>query len=74
MDIYVACQPIFNRNQKVIGYELLYRSGLIYSYGNTDGVEPSQAITGDAFLVPVQCPLEKSTVSNHRWGLLQWNQ
>ena len=50
MDIYVARQPIFNRRQKVIGYELLYRSGLTNSYGGTDGTEASLSVIGNTFL------------------------
>ena len=52
MDIYVARQPIFNRNQKVIGYELLHRSGLTNSYDGTDGTEASLAVIGNTLLVP----------------------
>jgi len=50
MDIYVARQPIFNRHQKVIGYELLYRSGLTNSYDGTDGTEASLAVIRNTFL------------------------
>ena len=50
MDIYVARQPIFNRSQKVIGYELLYRSGLTNSYDGTDGTEASLAVIRNTFL------------------------
>ena len=50
MDIYVARQPIFNRNQKVIGYELLHRSGLTNSYDGTDGTEASLAVIGNTYL------------------------
>ena len=50
MDIYVARQPIFDRNQKVIGYELLYRSGLTNSYDGTDGTEASLAVIRNTFL------------------------
>jgi len=50
MDIYVARQPIFNRKQKVIGYELLYRSGLTNSYGNADGTEASLSVIRNTFL------------------------
>jgi c-di-GMP-related signal transduction protein len=28
MDVFVARQPIFNRAERVYGYELLFRSGL----------------------------------------------
>jgi EAL and modified HD-GYP domain-containing signal transduction protein len=50
MDIYVARQPIFNRNQKVIGYELLHRSGLTNSYDGTDGTEASLAVISNTYL------------------------
>jgi c-di-GMP-related signal transduction protein len=50
MAIYVARQPIFDRNQNVIGYELLYCSGLINNYGGTDGTEASLSVICDTFL------------------------
>lgn len=34
MDIYVARQPIFDRNIELFGYELLYRDGTANSYGS----------------------------------------
>ncbi|WP_257211105.1 EAL and HDOD domain-containing protein [Anoxybacillus flavithermus] len=37
MDIYVGRQPIFNRNDEVIGYELLYRNGEQNVYNSIDG-------------------------------------
>ena len=50
MDIYVARQPIFQRNQKVFGYELLYRQGLTNSYDGVDGTQASLAVIRNAFL------------------------
>jgi len=50
MDIYVARQPIFNRHQKVIGYELLHRSGLANRYEGTDGTEASLAVISNTYL------------------------
>jgi c-di-GMP-related signal transduction protein len=50
MDIYVARQPIFNRNQKVIGYEMLHRSGLTNSYDGTNGTEASLAVISNTYL------------------------
>jgi c-di-GMP phosphodiesterase len=50
MDIYVAHQPIFSRKEKVIGYELLYRSGLTNSYGGTDGAHAFLTVIRNAFL------------------------
>jgi EAL and modified HD-GYP domain-containing signal transduction protein len=37
MDIFVARQPIFDRNQKIISYELLFRSNGDNYYNATDG-------------------------------------
>jgi c-di-GMP-related signal transduction protein len=51
MDIYVARQPIFDRQQKVIGYELLYRTGLTNSCNVTDGTEASLAVIRNTFLM-----------------------
>ena len=50
MDICVARQPIFDRKQKVVGYELLYRSGMVNGYDATDGTEASLAVIGNTFL------------------------
>jgi len=50
MDIYVARQPVCNGKQKVIGYELLYRSGLTNSYGGPDGTNASLAVVRNVFL------------------------
>ena len=36
-NIFVGRQPIFNRKQQVVAYELLYRAGLENSAGNIDG-------------------------------------
>ena len=37
MDIFIGRQPIFDRNLKVVGYELLYRNGNVSSYNCDDG-------------------------------------
>lgn len=37
MDIFIGRQPIFDRNLKVIGYELLYRNGNVSSYNCDNG-------------------------------------
>ncbi|MBP1729707.1 MAG: hypothetical protein H6Q55_136 [Deltaproteobacteria bacterium] len=50
MDIYVARQPIFDRNQKVIGYELLTPSGPIYGNDAADETEASLAVIRNTFL------------------------
>jgi c-di-GMP-related signal transduction protein len=51
MDIYVARQPIFDRNKAVVGYELLHRTGLtLNNYQGTDGTKASLAVIRSAFL------------------------
>jgi c-di-GMP-related signal transduction protein len=51
MDIYVARQPIFDTKKRVIGYELLHRSGLSSNnYQGGDGTEASLAVIRSAFL------------------------
>lgn len=42
MDVFVARQPIFNRTQQVIAYELLYRSG---DMSHAEISDPDQATT-----------------------------
>jgi EAL and modified HD-GYP domain-containing signal transduction protein len=37
MDVYVARQPIFNRRQKIVGYELLFRDGTAAFVPDMDG-------------------------------------
>lgn len=45
MKVYVAAQPIFDKNLKVKAYELLYRSGEINKFDNTDSdIASSQVI------------------------------
>ena len=50
MDIFVARQPIFDRKQRIFGYELLYRSGMTNKYDGTDGTEASLAVICNTFL------------------------
>ena len=37
MDVFLARQPIFNENQEVFAYEILYRSSLENTYTGIDG-------------------------------------
>lgn len=50
MEIYVARQPIFDKQQKVFGYELLYRSGMTDCYDGMDGTEASLSVIRNTFL------------------------
>ena len=50
MDVFVARQPIFDRQQRVFGYELLFRSCLTNAYDGTEGTQAtSQVITTSFF-------------------------
>jgi c-di-GMP-related signal transduction protein len=44
MDIFVARQPIFNRNRKVVAYELLFRSGMENYFNHHDPDEASSRV------------------------------
>ena len=51
MDIFVARQPIFNRQQEVYAYELLYRSGINKFYSSLDGDQASSEVITNSFLL-----------------------
>ena len=38
MEIYVARQPIFNKNKKIYAYELLFRAGMSNFFPDIDGI------------------------------------
>jgi EAL and modified HD-GYP domain-containing signal transduction protein len=48
---FVARQPIFDVEQKLFGYELLYRSSFTNSYDAADGTSATLAVVREAFLV-----------------------
>lgn len=50
MTIYLARQPVFNRQQKVIAYELLYRASKDNYYPGTDGDQATSDILSYTFL------------------------
>ncbi len=47
-DIYVARQPIFDRDEQVFAYELLYRSSLENFFPHHDGDEASSSVINDS--------------------------
>jgi len=49
--VFVARQPIFDGEQNLFGYELLYRSSLNNSYDGADGTSATLAVVREAFLV-----------------------
>lgn len=50
MDFYVARQPIFDRQQAVYGYELLYRSNLINCCTEQNGEKATAAVMVNSFM------------------------
>ena len=50
MDIFLARQPIFNRNQHVVGYELLHRSCSKNYFMGIDGDLATSELISNAFL------------------------
>ncbi|MGF7146186.1 EAL and modified HD-GYP domain-containing signal transduction protein [Anaerotaenia torta] len=50
MDIYVARQPVFDRNMHVYGYELLYRKSMNNFYEGTDDNQSTFELISNAFL------------------------
>lgn len=50
MDVFVARQPIFNKKQEVIAYELLYRSGEKNAAGVIDGNQATSAVLTDSLM------------------------
>lgn len=49
MDIFLARQPIFNRNNEVIAYELLFRNGQNNFYDSTNGDEATLNVIANSF-------------------------
>ncbi|MBW2092577.1 MAG: hypothetical protein JRI34_10720 [Deltaproteobacteria bacterium] len=50
-EAFVARQPIFDRNQNVFAYELLFRSGLNNYFKHLDGDQASSKVIVDTFLL-----------------------
>ena len=50
MDVFVARQPIFDREQTVYAYELLFRSGLDNFFKHSDQDQASSKVIIDSFV------------------------
>lgn len=51
MDVYVARQPIFDRDMNIYGYELLYRRGKSNRFDGTDDSQATASLLDTSFLV-----------------------
>jgi c-di-GMP-related signal transduction protein len=49
MEIYIARQPIFNKNKKLYGYELLFRDGLSNAFPDIDGDTATSKLLSNSF-------------------------
>jgi len=49
MKVYVARQPIFKRNSKIYGYELLFRGGLTNAFPDIDGDTATSKLLSNTF-------------------------
>ncbi|WBW99127.1 EAL and HDOD domain-containing protein [Oceanirhabdus sp. W0125-5] len=58
MDVYVARQPIFDKKQKVVSYEMLFRSNKVNCYNGIDGNEATCDVISNTF---VSIGIEKLT-------------
>jgi len=49
MEIYVARQPIFNKNKKIYGYELLFRNSMSNFFPDIDGNTATSKLLSNSF-------------------------
>jgi len=49
MDVFIARQPIFNKNKKTFGYELLFRDGYKNSFPDIDGNTATSKVLSNIF-------------------------
>jgi c-di-GMP-related signal transduction protein len=55
MDVFVARQPIFNRNKKIFAYELLFRSGMTNGFPGLNGeIATSSLLTTSFFTIGIE--------------------
>ncbi len=50
MDVFVARQPIFDRDRKVVAYELLFRDGFQNFFAEIDGDKATSSVLSNSFL------------------------
>lgn len=50
MEVFVARQPIFNREKKIHGYELLFREGMSNFFSGIDGNTATSKVLSNSFL------------------------
>ena len=51
MEVYVARQPIFDKDKKIYGYELLFRDGVSNVFPEIDGDTATSKVLSDSFFI-----------------------
>jgi len=51
VDVFVARQPIFDASRDVVAYELLFRDGLVNTFGGIDGTEATRQVILNTFVL-----------------------
>lgn len=69
MHVFVARQPIFDRNNDVIAYELLFRSGYENGYDNIDGNQATLNVIANSFY-----ELDLKTVTNNKKAFINFTE
>jgi len=69
MHIFVARQPIFDRNNNVIAYELLFRRGYENAYDNVDGNQATLSVIANSFY-----ELDLKTVTNNKKAFINFTE
>ena len=55
MEVYVARQPIFNKDKTIFGYELLFREGMSNFFSGIDGnVATSNVLSNSFFTIGIE--------------------
>jgi c-di-GMP-related signal transduction protein len=55
MDVFVARQPIFRKNKKILGYELLFRDGVSEAFTGVDGdIATSKVLSNSFFSIGIE--------------------
>jgi len=49
MDVFLARQPIFDRNKRIYAYELLFRSGMSNAFPHVDGETATSSLLSSSF-------------------------
>lgn len=49
MDVFVARQPIFDRDKKIYAYELLFRTGMVNGFPDIDGETATTSLLSSSF-------------------------